>query len=143
MSTRHHDPDNDSLATRATSSLLHLGLPALYLSADLLDLALFRSLPHLLKKTLYAEGRWTVRRVAGADGDKSTRYLPSSSLKFARVFLSQMHLAGDAPRFKFIHLGLPYTPVVLDQDCRYLGGPQDLLSLRLGSAVDLCVEDRC
>ena len=86
-------------------------------AAQLLDVALFRSVPHFLRKAIYDDGNWfllpTVR------GDMQVRSFQE------KVFFSdyaQGLKAGSAtPAYHFMHLTPPHPPYVTLADGSYAG----------------------
>lgn len=111
------------------------------------DLGLFRSLPHFLKRRVYNDLDWFVRRIylksrkpAPKMKDASTRVLrpkarrtlrnhklfskkafqKSPDIKFIDSMLSEASLRDDRGAFKFYHLGGPHIPLILDENLEYV-----------------------
>ena len=119
--------------------------------AYLLDLGLFRGLPHFLKRVVYNEQDWTVRRLylrarkpAVARKDHAPRlltpegrrmlrnrdlfspkaYRKSQDIRFIDALLSLAELRDGPGTFKFYHLGGPHIPLDLDENLDYV--PMDV-----------------
>ena len=91
-----------------------------FVSAQMLELSLFRHLPHRWKGWIYDGGRWKLqRRVAGAN----RRYHAASGRAFLEAFGDALRTGAEAPVYKLIHVGLPHLPAVFDAACGALDGP--------------------
>lgn len=115
--------------------------------AYILDLGLFRSLPHVLKRSVYNDQDWFIRkiylrtrkpspkggdaktRVIGRDSRRTLRnrklfsrtaFQRSADVKFIDAMLSEARLRDDGGTFKFYHIGGPHIPLVLDEDLNYV-----------------------
>ncbi len=86
--------------------------------ARLLDVSLFRHLPHRLKPWIFNHQQW---RLQG--GSKLARNVHQSSngKDFLEHFVDTMSVGRDAPVFKIIHVGIPHLPVVVDERCAWIG----------------------
>jgi len=115
--------------------------------AYVLDLGLFRSLPHFLKRPVYNDRDWFYRRIylrarkpSPKGGDAKTRMIgpetrgtlknrdlfsrkafqKSQDIKFVDAMHSEARLRDDRGDFKFYHLGGPHIPLVLDENLDYV-----------------------
>jgi hypothetical protein len=114
--------------------------------AYILDLCLFRSLPHFLKRPVYNDQNWLIARLPGRfwkmgpklrdDSPRltlppgrnrvrrrrlssKTAYLKSQDVRFVEAMYAE-GVAGDEPgAFKFYHLGGPHIPLILDENLNY------------------------
>ena len=88
---------------------------------QLADLSLFRHAPHVLRERIYNNQQWRLQQLFGP-GDTSTRRHPSAN---GAVILDELARrltpAVDGPLYKFIHVGIPPLPVVLNADCDFIG----------------------
>jgi hypothetical protein len=114
--------------------------------AYILDLGLFRSLPHFLKRRVHNDQNWFFRRIYlrvrepfPKFGDARTRVIgpktrgtlknrklfsrkafqKSQDIKFVDAMLSEARLGDDRSAFKFYHIGGPHIPLVLDENLDY------------------------
>lgn len=90
----------------------------LFTTAYLIDIALFRHLPHVLKPTIYNNDRWRLRNFAALD---ERQYHAANGKAILNEWTARMSVGREGPLYKMIHLGLPHLPVVLDGDCRFTG----------------------
>ncbi|HEX2695918.1 MAG TPA: sulfatase-like hydrolase/transferase, partial [Acidobacteriota bacterium] len=111
--------------------------------AYIFDLGLFRSLPHFLKRPVYNDQDWFVRRIylstrksvsKGLDAaprivglaarralwnrDLFSRkaFQKSQDIRFVDAMLHDSGLGGDRDVFKFYHIGGPHIPLELDEN---------------------------
>jgi hypothetical protein len=127
------------------------GMPRLERMIDLayvFDLGLFRSLPHFLKRPVYNDQDWFVKRlymalanrrsaIRGRDAaprlvGRTIRNKPwrkrlfsqlaftkSQDVRFVDAMMHDSRLDLDAGAFKFYHLGGPHIPLALDENLDY------------------------
>jgi len=78
----------------------------------LLDLTLFRYLPHFLKKHVYNNQAWLISNV---DFGKTFGGFPAGphrdSIEFMRKLGAKAKAGGEKPTFKYIHLFPPHSPL--------------------------------
>jgi len=84
----------------------------------LFDLALFRAVPHFLKKTIYNDQFWFTQALLG---EKKTGQVFFSHTAFLRHIRENMSVDRDAPVYKYVHLMLSHNPMVTTADCEYSG----------------------
>jgi hypothetical protein len=91
----------------------------------LLELSLFRHVPHAAK-AFSVERPDAFYRVIWMDRGESPsqirRHEASNSVAFFEQFVSSMTVGRDRPVYKLLHVGVPHRPVVVDGDCRFIGG---------------------
>ena len=91
---------------------------------QLLDLSLFRHVPHAAK-TLSVERPAVFYRPIWMDRTESPaqirRHEASNSAAFLEQFVGLMTLGRDRPVYKLLHVGVPHRPVVVDRECRFIG----------------------
>lgn len=88
-------------------------------AARLLDLALFRLVPHRFKRRVHNDEQWVVQGLMTTSVLLHFRYFTHN------VFLADVtrRLATDraAPVYKYFHLMTPHAPLVVDAGCRFAG----------------------
>jgi len=99
----------------------------------LLDITLFRHLPHYFKKILYNNQSWTIKP-AFAKGAKVGYFHYREMFK---DYIAKIHIDFNEPAYHYIHLLPPHYPFTCDNNCEYAGG---LLS---GDRDNFKVECRC
>lgn len=84
---------------------------------ELLDYALFRSSPHVLKPWLYNGDSWRLREIFASQnaGPKV-----DGTVRFVQRVVAEMRPDSSQPTFKFIHLLLPHPPLRVDAQCNLL-----------------------
>ena len=91
---------------------------------QLLELSLFRHVPHSVKvalterPALFDRALWMERRESPAD---VRRHEASNSAAFLEHFTRTMTVGRERPVYKLLHVGIPHRPIVVDRDCRFLG----------------------
>jgi len=86
-------------------------------AAQLLDIALFRSAPHFLRKVLYDNGHWFLLPIVRGD-----MQAPSFQEKaFFANYTQGLKTEGDLPAYHFIHMMPPHPPYVTLADGSYAG----------------------
>ena len=114
--------------------------------AYIFDLGLFRSVPHYLKRPVYNDQDWFVRRIylssqrvfKGRDSSprvvgraarrkpwkrrlfSTPAYQKSQDVKFVDTMLHDSGPDLDRGAFKFFHLGGPHIPLRLDENLEYV-----------------------
>jgi hypothetical protein len=84
-------------------------------AAELVDISLFRHVPHTLKHRVYNAGRWTIQACTTPPA-----LLPinaSSTSLFFSDFIDSLRVERQAPTFKILHLGAGHAPYVLTPEC--------------------------
>jgi hypothetical protein len=88
---------------------------------QLADLSMFRHAPHILRPAIHNGESWRLQAVFGP-GDTSTRQHHSvNGAVVLDEFAKRFRLATDEPVYKYIHVGIPHRPVVVDGNCRFIG----------------------
>ena len=91
-----------------------------FAAVQLVDLSLFRHVPHGFKSRVYNDQAWLLeswyseRRTGRNAG-------PSNHVAFLREFAGRMTVARDEPVYTFIHVAIPHPPYVVDAGCSFLG----------------------
>ena len=92
-------------------------------AAQLLDLSLFRHVPHGVKAEIYRDQQWLVQPWLAAHRS-AVAERPFGDTAFLLEFARQVTLGGNDPVYTFLHLMTPHPPIVTNADCTYLGGRQ-------------------
>ena len=92
-------------------------------AAQLLDLSLFRHVPHILKTGIYRDQQWLLQPWLAARREVVAERAFSDAA-FLTEFAQRVTRGGDAPVYTFMHLLTPHTPVVTTADCTYPGQRQ-------------------
>jgi sulfatase-like protein len=90
-------------------------------SIHLLDLSLFRALPHLFKSHVYRDGNWLLMSEMGR-GDPRFQTLSYQAVAFLETAISETHLTSDiGPQYNMYHVALPHLPTIADAECNFIG----------------------
>lgn len=84
----------------------------------LFDLALFRVVPHFLKKYVYNDQLWFTQTLLS---DKKSGQQFFSHTAFLRHIHENMSVDRYAPVYKYLHLMLSHNPMVTTEHCVYAG----------------------
>jgi len=110
-------------------------------AALMLDLTLFRVLPHFSKKLVYNNQSWLVQRVWAKEGrrekEEGIQYRQIGSGLFLKDLIAHMTAERSRPTYKFVHLMTTHPPFVLNEKCEYIG------SVVPNSKQTLKVQARC
>lgn len=88
-------------------------------SAKLIDLALFRVVPHFAKALVYRDQLWVFQ---GTNRNGSFLHLQYfSDLAFLKRLTARMSIDRNAPVYKMIHVMLSHQPTVGNEQCEYDG----------------------
>nr|WP_259667728.1 sulfatase-like hydrolase/transferase [Rhizobium lentis] len=83
------------------------------------DLALLRLAPTVLKPLVYNEGKLLWSDATGpVNADSSTANDIALSMDFAKILTEDIAVTDDNPVYKFLHFYPPHKPFILDEDCR-------------------------
>jgi hypothetical protein len=94
-----------------------------FASAQLLDLTLFRHVPHPAKVHVYDEDRWMLQsRVANESPGAAVRsFRAGSHAAFLDEFMARAAVVYKEPVYLFVHVAMPHPPIVLDRECGFAG----------------------
>ena len=88
---------------------------------QLADLSLFRHAPHILRPAIYNNESWRLQAMLGP-GDTSTRQHHSvNGAVVLDQFAKRLRPATDEPVSKYLHVGIPHRPVVVNGNCEFIG----------------------
>ncbi len=89
-------------------------------SAFMMDLVLFRHSPHFIKKLVYRDGQWLFKRFVSEKNRLLTFHF--AHLRFLQDVIGGMTVKrNNKPVYKLIHLISPHAPLVVGDDCEYVG----------------------
>lgn len=86
----------------------------------LLDLSLFRMLPHVIKPFIYRDQRWLFSDLMA--GSPLLQYRYFSHTIFLDYLIRNMQVSRNKPVYKFIHVMNTHNPMVVDKNCVFAGG---------------------
>jgi len=89
-------------------------------SALMLDLVLFRHVPHFLKKYIYNNQTWLIQRLFSSK-DKTRNLVYFSHTAFLEDMIEHLSVKKPKPVYKYIHLMTPHFPIVVNNNCEYAG----------------------
>ncbi|HFC29669.1 MAG TPA: hypothetical protein ENJ44_01360, partial [Oceanospirillales bacterium] len=91
-----------------------------YYALYLYDMAIFRAVPHFLKRFIYNNGSWRL-----SDTLANLSHIPSLRPEKARFMLdlvtNKMKKTTAQKRFKMVHVVLPHPEYVYDENCDKIG----------------------
>ena len=88
---------------------------------QLADLSLFRHAPHILRPLIHNNDSWRLQAMLGP-GDTGTRQHHSVNGAFVlEEFARRLTPATDEPVSKYLHVGIPHRPVVVNGNCDFIG----------------------
>ena len=91
-----------------------------FVTVQLLDLSLFRHVPHGFKSRVYNDQAWLLESWY-SERRRARNARPSNHAAFLEEFSDRMMIARDEPVYTFIHIALPHPPYVVDTDCAFIG----------------------
>jgi len=96
------------------------------IAALLVDLSLFRHLPHVAKPYIYNNQQWRFQSLLSRGSLGRTlgdlAYHASNGAAFLDYMAEHAMVTSRRERvYKFIHVGIPHWPIVVDQECRFTG----------------------
>ena len=95
-----------------------------FTARQLIELSMFRHAPHVVKQALESNPDGFTRFFWAESQDsvsEQRRHTARNSQVFFSKFIDRITLGRDRPVFKLIHLGIPHRPVVVNEDCAYVG----------------------
>jgi hypothetical protein len=86
----------------------------------MLDLVLFRFVPHYFKDFIYNHESWLIQRLLPQRDYAHTRHFAHKA--FLQDLIYNMSITRTKPVYKFIHLETTHGPAVVNEKCEYVGG---------------------
>ncbi|MGK0296859.1 MAG: hypothetical protein ACI9XC_000458 [Gammaproteobacteria bacterium] len=100
-----------------------------------IDLALFRVLPHFLKKYVYNNQKWLISQLVVSE--QLFQFLYFSHTRFLYMFSQAMSIERERPVYKYIHIMNTHNPMVVDAQCKYSGEAVAM------NRVTLTIQSKC
>ena len=91
-----------------------------FATAQLVDLSLFRHVPHGFKSWVYNDQAWLLGSWY-SEQRRARNARASNHAAFLEEFAGRMTVAQDEPVYTFIHVALPHPPYVVDAECAFIG----------------------
>lgn len=88
-------------------------------AAKLMDLALFRGVPHFAKALVHRDELWVFQATAQTNAYLQLQYF--SDLAYLNNLATGMRVDRDVPVYKLIHVMLSHRPIVGDERCEFSG----------------------
>jgi len=88
---------------------------------ELADLSLFRHAPHVVREEIYNDQKWRLQQVFGPGDTNARRYHSGNAAGILDEFARRLTPVVDGPLYKFMHVGIPHLPVVLNANCEFIG----------------------
>ena len=92
-----------------------------YAAWELADLSLFRHAPHVLRERIFNDQKWRLQQLFGPRDTSSRRYHAGNGAVILDEFARRLTPAVDGLLYKFMHIGIPHLPVVLNANCEFIG----------------------
>jgi len=98
-------------------------------SALMLDLVLFRCVPHFVKRYVYNNQAWLIQRllltrlgmVSNKAGEGVSALVHLSHKAYVDDMIDNMSVNRDKPVYKFMHLAHTHAPYIVNEDCSFAG----------------------
>lgn len=91
----------------------------LFDAAQVLDMALFRAVPHFIKPLIYNQQKWLLSPMFATS--ESLQYNYFKHTVFLKEFIQNMKVGRNEPTYKYIHIMNTHNPMVVNADCSYSG----------------------
>ena len=91
-----------------------------FAAAQLLDLALFRHVPHAFKTHVYNHDMWLLQS-RYTERDRARRLRSSNHVAFFDELTGRLTVTAGRPVYAFIHVAVPHPPFALGADCSFTG----------------------
>lgn len=102
--------------------------------AKIIDLSLFRSVPHFAKNVFYRDGLWLLQPFVATKVNAAVQYF--ADLLFLDHLATTMTADRDAPVYKMFHVMLSHRPTVGNENCEF-DGP------RVTNRTNVTLQARC
>ena len=111
-----HEPVRYTIPTPYESRREYLKFAA----TQLVDLSLFRHVPHGIKPRVYNEQAWFLQSLY-SEQQVGLNTRTSGHVAFLRDYTRRLRTATDQPVYTFLHVAIPHPPVVVDSRCTFIG----------------------
>lgn len=88
---------------------------------QLADLSLFRHAPHILRPAIYNNESWRLQAVFGPGDTRTRQHHSVNGAVVLDEFAKRLRPATDEPVSKYLHVGIPHRPVVVNGNCDFIG----------------------
>ena len=88
---------------------------------QLADLSLFRHAPHILRPAIYNDESWRLQSIFGAQDTGARRHHAGNGAVVLDEFANKLTPVTDEPVYKYVHVGIPHRPIVLNGQCEFIG----------------------
>jgi arylsulfatase A-like enzyme len=88
---------------------------------QLADLSLFRHAPHILRPAIHNDESWRLQAVFGPGDTRTRQHHSVNGAVVLDEFARRLRPATDEPVSKYLHVGIPHRPVVVDGNCNFTG----------------------
>ena len=88
---------------------------------QLADLSLFRHAPHILRPAIHNDESWRLQNTFGPGDTNTRRHHSVNGAVVLNEFVKRMKPVTDEPVYKYIHVGIPHRPVVVNGNCDFIG----------------------
>jgi len=119
--------DETIASSRVELESVEGGNTAFRQAAFTFDVALFRHIPHFVKKYVYNEQSWLF---SGMGSDSGVAALHRQSVEFIRKMSQVARVGGERHVFKYIHLSIPHPPFRFNEDLEYEKGEDTHINYR-------------
>ena len=103
-------------------------------AAKLIDLSLFRVVPHFAKSLVHRDQLWLFQSAMKPRGNNAVQYF--ADLMFLSRLAEQMTVDRDTPVYKMIHVMLSHRPTVGNERCEFDG-------IRETTRANVILQSRC
>ena len=88
---------------------------------QLADLSMFRHAPHILRPAIHNNESWRLQAMFGPSDTSTRQHHSVNGAVVLDEFARRLRLATDQPVSKYIHVGIPHRPVVVNGNCEFIG----------------------
>ncbi len=88
---------------------------------QLADLSLFRHAPHVLRPKIFNDDHWRLQAMFGPGDTRTRRFHSVNGAAVLGEFARHARVGTSEPVYKYIHVGIPHFPVVVDANCAFIG----------------------
>jgi hypothetical protein len=88
---------------------------------QLADLSLFRHAPHILRPAIHNNESWRLQGVFGPGDTRTRQHHSVNGAVVLDEFAKRLRPATDEPVSKYLHVGIPHRPVVVNGKCEFIG----------------------
>jgi len=116
-----YDDSSETHSYRIRRPYVSYGEYTRFTAWQLADLSVFRHAPHMLRQRIYNDQKWRLQQLFGPRDTGTRRYHSGNAAAVLDEFARRLTPAVDGPLYKFMHVGIPHLPVVLNANCEFIG----------------------